>query len=76
MTLDAEEFIRRFLLHILPDGFQRTRHYGLLAPRYREAKLALCRQLLQALGAVETLSSFVPPQDKPDYRDLYEKLTG
>jgi Putative transposase/Transposase zinc-binding domain len=76
MTLDAEEFIRRFLLHVLPDGFQRIRHYGLLAPRYREAKLALCRPLLQALGAVVTLSSFVPPQDKPDYRDLYEKLTG
>jgi len=47
MTLDAVEFIRRFLLHILPAGFQRLRHYGLLANRGRQAKLARCRELLQ-----------------------------
>jgi len=41
MTLEADEFIRRFLLHVLPDGFQRIRHYGFLAHRYRKAKLAL-----------------------------------
>ena len=46
MTLPAEEFIRRFLLHVLPTGFQRIRHYGLLANRSRQAKLARCRQLL------------------------------
>ena len=46
MTLDAEEFIRRFLLHILPDGFQRIRYYGFLSNRYREEKLARCRELL------------------------------
>ena len=46
MTLEADEFIRRFLLHVLPDGFQRIRHYGFLGHRYRQAKLALCRQLL------------------------------
>ena len=46
MTLDAEEFIRRFLLHVLPDGFQRIRYYGFLGNRYREEKLARCRQLL------------------------------
>ena len=40
MTLDADEFIRRFLLHVLPDGFQRIRHYGFLGHRYRQAKLA------------------------------------
>jgi hypothetical protein len=45
MTLEADEFIRRFLLHILPDSFQRIRHHGFLANRYRQAKLALCRQL-------------------------------
>lgn len=72
-TLEAEEFIRRFLLHVLPDGFQRIRHYGFLGHRYRQAKLALCRQLL---GVVLTLSSTVLPQDKPDYRDVYERLTG
>ena len=47
MTLDAVEFLRRFLLHILPCGFQRIRHYGLLANRVRQAKLGVCRALLQ-----------------------------
>lgn len=40
MTLSADEFIRRFLLHALPDGFHRIRHYGLLANGHRVAKLA------------------------------------
>jgi hypothetical protein len=39
MTLDADEFIRRFLLHVLPDGFQRIRYFGFLANRYRAEKL-------------------------------------
>ena len=46
MTLAASEFIRRFLLHVLPRGFQRLRQYGLLANRQRAVKLAVCRQLL------------------------------
>jgi hypothetical protein len=46
MTLEATEFIRRFLLHILPAGFVRIRHFGLLSNRHRTEKLALCRQLL------------------------------
>ena len=46
MTLDAHEFIRRFLLHTLPDGFHRIRHYGFLANGHRAAKLELCRWLL------------------------------
>jgi len=46
MTLAADEFIRRFLLHTLPDGFHRIRHYGLLANGHRAGKLALCRRLL------------------------------
>ena len=46
MRLDADEFIRRFLLHVLPRGFTRLRHYGLLANRCRARKLALCRTLL------------------------------
>jgi hypothetical protein len=45
MTLDAVEFIRRFLLHILPSGFVRIRQYGFLANRARGEKLALCRKL-------------------------------
>jgi len=73
MTLEAPEFIRRFLLHILPDGFQRIRHYGFLGNRYREAKLALCRQLL---GMALSLATLAAPPEPLDYRDLYEKLTG
>jgi hypothetical protein len=38
MTLSADEFLRRFLLHVLPDGFQRIRHYGLLSNRHRAQK--------------------------------------
>lgn len=48
MTLAADEFIRRFLLHTLPDGFHRIRHYGFLANGHRAEKLALCRKLLDA----------------------------
>jgi hypothetical protein len=47
MTLDADEFIRRFLLHALPDGFHRIRHYGFLANGFRGDSLALCRRLLE-----------------------------
>src|SRR6266571_1975432 len=46
MSLDADEFIRRFLLHVLPDGFHRIRHYGYLANGGRAAKLAYCRRPL------------------------------
>jgi hypothetical protein len=51
MTLDAVEFIRRFLLHILPGGFVRIRQFGFLANRDRRDKLALCRALLGAPSA-------------------------
>jgi hypothetical protein len=47
MTLPAEEFLRRFLCHVLPSGFQRIRHYGLLANRTKQDNLARCRQLLK-----------------------------
>jgi hypothetical protein len=46
MTVAAEEFIRRFLLHVLPAGFVKIRHYGLLANRSRKNNIALCRELL------------------------------
>ncbi len=51
MTLAADEFIRRFLLHTLPDGFHRIRHYGFLANRHRAEKLALCRELVATAAA-------------------------
>jgi putative transposase/transposase-like zinc-binding protein len=70
MALSADEFIRRFLLHVLPEGFQRVRYYGFLANRDRQENLALCRELLK-----------MPPPEpeaevKEDYRDRYEELTG
>ena len=72
MTLDAVEFLRRFLLHILPTGFQRIRHYGLLAHRVRQAKLVVCRRLLShlaspapALPVVQTDKATAPRQDDP-----------
>jgi len=71
MTLTAEEFIRRFLIHVLPAGFQRIRYYGLLGSRYREQKLARCRELL-GMRPPE-----IPPAEAcPDYRDRYQQLTG
>jgi hypothetical protein len=69
MALDAQEFLRRFLLHVLPSGFQRIRHYGLLANRQREAKLTYCRELLQAPAPSA-------PEEPADYRDRYQRLTG
>ncbi len=54
MTLSAEEFIRRFLLHVLPDRFTRIRHFGLLANRDRNKKLALCRGLLDQPAAADS----------------------
>jgi len=51
MTLSPQEFIRRFLLHVLPGGFHRIRHYGLLANGIRKASLASARELLHAIPA-------------------------
>ena len=68
MTLQANEFLRRFLLHILPSGFMRLRHYGLLANRYRKQKLARCRQLLHQPEP--------SPQEKEDAADLLLRLAG
>ena len=48
MTLAAGEFIRRFLLHVLPDGFRRIRHFGFLANAHRTAKLAIDPRLARS----------------------------
>ena len=70
MTLDGGEFIRRFLIHVLPDGFHRIRYYGFLGNCHRARKLARCRELLAMAPAG-------PAADPPaDYRDRYEALTG
>lgn len=53
MRLPASEFVRRFLLHVLPAGFVRIRHYGILSNRQRHGDLALCRELLTGGAATE-----------------------
>jgi len=65
MTLEAGEFIRRFLIHTLPPGFQRIRHFGFLANCHRKAKLALCRQLLLSPG-LELLPKPPKPERPPN----------
>jgi hypothetical protein len=65
MTLEAVEFIRRFLLHVLPSGFVHIRHFGFLANRKRKEKLALCRNLLGSQQPVVEASA-----DPPGSRDL------
>src|SRR2546421_4960643 len=62
MTLGADEFIRRFLLHVLPDGFHRIRHYGYLANGGRAAQLAHFRRLL-------VVPQPAPPAPAADYRE-------
>jgi len=57
MTLSAEDFLRRFFLHVLPQGFVRIRHFGFLANRNRKQRLQLCRDLLQTTGATLADSS-------------------
>jgi hypothetical protein len=68
MTLSADEFLRRFLLHVLPDHFQRIRHYGLLGNRHRAENLARCRELL-------AMPAPIPPPPR-DYRERWQQLTG
>jgi Putative transposase/Transposase zinc-binding domain len=60
MALDGVEFIRRFLLHVLPSGFMRIRHFGFLAHGYRTDRLELCRRLLN----VEQTSDTEPGDQK------------
>jgi hypothetical protein len=68
MALEAVEFIRRFLQHVVPSGFVRIRHYGLLANRVRAENLARCRALLgpgQGSGAGAAAPPPEPPQSNP-----------
>jgi hypothetical protein len=83
MTLTADQFIGRFLLHVLPNGFHRIRYYGFLANPHRQEKLGQCRQLLgmappteRRSGAMTRSSSSSDPATPEDYRDRYERLTG
>jgi len=66
MTLDAHEFMRRFLLHVLPHGFHRIRHYGLFASATRKANIARVRDLLAAPSpAPEPVDAEAPPDPLP-----------
>jgi len=68
MTLTADEFIRRFLLHILPARFMRLRYYGFLSNRYRRDKIARCRELLGAATP--------KPREKESPIELLQRLAG
>ena len=63
MTLTFEEFMRRFLLHVLPGGFHRIRHFGLLANNARKDKIELARELLNAPPAVTDITTDQAPAD-------------
>jgi hypothetical protein len=69
MTLDAQEFIRRFLIHVLPHGFPKIRYFGFLANRHRSARVLLCRQLLNA-SPPETDAQIL------DWKSRHQALTG
>lgn len=69
MALEAEEFIRRFLLHVLPSGFMRIRYFGFLSNRHRTEKLKLCRKLLH-------VHQTSVKSDLIDWKKRFELLTG
>jgi hypothetical protein len=71
MPLHAHEFLRRFLLHVLPDGFVRIRSYGLLANRDRQETLARCRE---ALGVAPAEAP--PPAEEAGWAELLARFTG
>jgi hypothetical protein len=69
MALEAHEFIRRFLLHVLPEGFMRIRHFGFLANRSKKQALAQCRKLLD-------LDPALPKSPVVSAKDLLLKIAG
>ena len=72
MTLSCDEFIRRFLLHILPKGFHRIRHYGLLASAGCKTNIARAKELIAAIPEVEPLAAHdtADPDATTDHRPL------
>jgi hypothetical protein len=66
MTLDAVEFLRRWVSHVLPRGFVKIRHCGLLANRHRAAKLAACRRLLWSGLVPVPVACVAGPEARPD----------
>jgi hypothetical protein len=77
MTVTAEEFLRRFLLHTLPRGFVRIRFFGFLANRRRRELLPLCRRLLEAgMWADPTMPATPEPEPKPPCAWLCPRCGG
>ena len=77
MSLDAVEFLRRFLMHVLPSGFHRIRYYGLLANRYRAANLERCRYLLGvAIDATPETAANDEPSEPETWQERMLRLTG
>jgi hypothetical protein len=74
-TVDAVEFMRRFLLHVLPAGFVKIRHYGLVAAANVNTKLETARRCLLAVDE-NTQPQAEIPENPPTWRDLFLKLTG
>ncbi len=74
MTLPVTEFIRRFLLHVLPEGFVRIRYYGLLANRHRSTTLAHCRELLGGSPPADQGAAQSPASDS--WQSRLARLTG
>jgi hypothetical protein len=64
MTLDAIEFIRRFLMHVLPSGFVKIRHFGFLSNRNRRSALSLCRTLLNVEPGVQANASILSQEQR------------
>ena len=60
MQVDAVEFVRRFLIHVLPRGFVRIRHFGLLANAARRESVEICRALMPAPGAAQQPEPGIP----------------
>jgi hypothetical protein len=73
MILDIVEFIRRFMLHVIPTGFVRIRHYGFLSNRSRKEKLDACRK---ALGMTTPEQEAPPQTQSPHWYDLVIKFLG
>ena len=76
MTLDADEFMRRFLLHVLPGGFHRIRHYGLLANGNRKGALACVRELLLQPPGQATETSGVDPRPASERPSFFCRHCG
>ncbi len=69
MALPAKEFLRRFLLHVLPRGFVRIRHFGILGNRYKKEKIKLIREL-------ENIYESLANEVQLSWQDLLKKITG